>query len=96
MSRKTALVVGATGLVGHAAMKHFSADPDCDIIAVSRRPPDETFGARYIAVDLTDAHGTALATASDYLGELHRLRVALRERESLAAGGSRFVYSLAL
>jgi hypothetical protein len=48
------------------------------------------------AADLTDAHGTALATASDYLGELHRLRVALRERESLSAGGSRFVYSLAL
>ncbi len=48
------------------------------------------------AVDLTDAHGTALATASDYLGELHRLRIALRERESLSAGGSRFVYSLAL
>jgi hypothetical protein len=48
------------------------------------------------AADLTDAHGTALATASDYLGELHRLRVSLRERESLPAGGSRFVYSLAL
>ena len=39
---------------------------------------------------------SALATASDYLGELHRLRVALRERESLPAGGSRFVYTLAI
>jgi hypothetical protein len=48
------------------------------------------------AADLTDAHGTALATASDYLGELHRLRVALRERESLPAGGSRFVYTLGI
>jgi hypothetical protein len=48
------------------------------------------------AADLTEAHGTALATASDYLGELHRLRVALRERESLPAGGSRFIYTLGL
>ncbi len=48
------------------------------------------------ASDLTEAHGTALATASDYLGELHRLRVALRERESLPAGGSRFIYTLGL
>jgi hypothetical protein len=48
------------------------------------------------AADLTDTHGTALATASDYLGELYRLRVALRERESLPAGGSRFLYSLAI
>jgi hypothetical protein len=48
------------------------------------------------AVDLTEALGTPLATASDYLGELHRLRVALREREALPAGGSRFVYTLAM
>jgi predicted transcriptional regulator len=48
------------------------------------------------AADLTEAQGTPLATASDYLGELHRLRVALRERESLPAGGSRFVYTLAI
>jgi hypothetical protein len=46
------------------------------------------------AVTLNEQCGTALATASDYLGELHRLRVALRERESLPGGGSRFVYSL--
>jgi hypothetical protein len=48
------------------------------------------------AAELTEAQGTALATASDYLGELHRLRVALRERESLPAGGSRFIYTLGL
>jgi hypothetical protein len=48
------------------------------------------------AADLTEAQGTSLATASDYLGELHRLRVALREREALSAGGSRFIYTLGL
>ena len=34
------------------------------------------------AVDLNELRGVPLATASDYLGELHRLRVALREREN--------------
>jgi hypothetical protein len=46
------------------------------------------------AVDLNELRGVPLATASDYLGELHRLRVALREREALPGGGSRFVYTV--
>jgi hypothetical protein len=46
------------------------------------------------AVDLHEARHLPLATASDYLGELHRLRVALRERQTLAGGGSRYVYSI--
>jgi hypothetical protein len=48
------------------------------------------------AHDLHIAAELPLATASDYLGELHRLRVALRERQNLPAGGSRFVYTLGL
>ena len=36
------LIAGATGLVGHAAMKHFAAEKGCEVIAVSRRRPDET------------------------------------------------------
>jgi nucleoside-diphosphate-sugar epimerase len=54
MARKTVLIAGASGLVGYAAMKHFGGDPDCDATVVSRRKPDETFGARFIAADLTD------------------------------------------
>jgi hypothetical protein len=46
------------------------------------------------AVDLNEARGVPLATASDYLGELHRLRVALRERETLPGGGSRYIYTV--
>ena len=46
------------------------------------------------AVDLHEARNLPLATASDYLGELHRLRVALRERETLPGGGSRYVYTV--
>jgi hypothetical protein len=49
---------------------------------------------RLTAVDLNEMRDVPLATASDYLGELYRLRVALRERETLAGGGSRFVYTV--
>src|SRR5436190_21276140 len=55
MPRKTVLVAGASGLVGYAAMKHFAGDAACEVIAVSRRRPDETFGARFVAADLTNA-----------------------------------------
>src|SRR5262249_2290343 len=85
MSHKTVLVVGASGLVGYAALKHFSGDPGCDVIAVSRRPPDATFAARFITVDLTDAHASA-----DVFGNLrnvtHVIYAALYERPDLIGG----------
>src|SRR4051812_20827924 len=87
MPRKVVLVVGASGLVGYAAMKHFSGEPDCEVIAVSRRRPDETFGARFIAADLTDAH----ACAEVFVGlerVTHVVYAALYERPGLIAGWS--------
>ena len=85
MPRKTVLVLGASGLVGYAAMKHFSGDPDCDVIAVSRRRPDETFVARFLAADLTDARACA-----DVFGRLadvtHVIYAALYERPDLIEG----------
>src|SRR5262245_18275286 len=85
MSRKTVLVIGASGLVGYAAMKHFSADPEWDVIAVSRRRPDETFGARFIAADLTDERA-----CNDVFGKLkdvtHVIYAALYERPDLIGG----------
>jgi hypothetical protein len=48
------------------------------------------------AADLNAHLDTALATASDYLGELHRLRVAARRRENLPGGGAQFRYALSL
>ncbi|MEQ1889755.1 MAG: NAD-dependent epimerase/dehydratase family protein, partial [Alphaproteobacteria bacterium] len=53
------LVAGASGLVGYAAMKHFASLPGCRVTAVSRRRPAETFGARFISVDLTDTQHCA-------------------------------------
>jgi NAD dependent epimerase/dehydratase family enzyme len=34
------LIVGATGIVGDAALTHFSSAPNRDVIAVSRRTPE--------------------------------------------------------
>src|SRR3974390_1396118 len=85
MSRKTVLVAGASGLVGYAAMQHFSADPACNVIAVSRRRPDATFGARFITADLTDTGACA-----DIFGGLrevtHVVYAALYERPDLVGG----------
>jgi NAD(P)-dependent dehydrogenase (short-subunit alcohol dehydrogenase family) len=85
MSRKKVLIAGATGLVGYAAMKHFAAEPGCEVVAVSRRCPDDTYGARFIALDLTDAAQCA-KVASELSGVTHLVYAALYERPGLVAG----------
>jgi nucleoside-diphosphate-sugar epimerase len=85
MPRKVVLVAGASGLVGYAAMKHFAADPACEVIAVSRRPPSETFGARFLAADLTDREGSA-STFSTLRHVTHVIYAALYERPDLIDG----------
>ncbi len=53
MPNKKILIVGASGLVGTAAVKLFSSLDDWDVVAVSRRPPIVPLGkARHIPVDL--------------------------------------------
>src|SRR5882757_5921034 len=85
MSHKKVLIAGATGLVGYAAMKHFATEPGCEVIAVSRRRPDDTYGARFIALDLTDAAQCA-RVASELSGVTHLVYAALHERPGLVAG----------
>ena len=85
MPRKTVLIAGASGLVGYAAMKFFSLQPDCDVIALSRRAPDETFGARFLALDLMDA-AACVAAATEFSGVTHLVYAALYERPGLVAG----------
>lgn len=84
MPRKI-LIAGATGLVGYAAMKHFASEKDCEVLAVSRRRPDETFGARWLPLDLTDAAACA-QEASAFDGVTHLVYAALYERPGLVAG----------
>src|SRR2546423_11495318 len=55
MARKQVLIAGGSGLVGYAAIRSFGADPDCDVIALSRRAPDVSHGARFPPLDLTHA-----------------------------------------
>lgn len=53
MSRKV-LIAGALGVVGRAALAHFEAQPDCEVIGLSRRPPDFETRAEFLSVDLVD------------------------------------------
>lgn len=82
---KTVLVAGATGLVGYACLKHFAAQPGCEVIALSRRKPDNTFGGRWYPLDLADASACD-ALASQLAGVTHLVYAALYERPGLVAG----------
>lgn len=48
------MVVGASGLVGYAALKHFAALDGSEVIGVSRGVPKEAAGATVLPLDLTD------------------------------------------
>jgi nucleoside-diphosphate-sugar epimerase len=63
--KKTALVAGATGVVGRNLLRQLVSDPDWDVIAVSRRTPDVEGEYRHIAADLLNP-----ADANARLGEL--------------------------
>jgi nucleoside-diphosphate-sugar epimerase len=49
---RTAIVTGATGVVGRYLLEHLAAKPEWDVVAVSRRPPDAAGRYRHIALDL--------------------------------------------
>jgi nucleoside-diphosphate-sugar epimerase len=85
VARKTILIAGATGLVGYAALKHFTQNPDQDVIALSRRQPKKLFGARFIPVDLTDPE-RARAAIRTLTGVTHLVYAALFELPDLVAG----------
>jgi len=54
MRRRTALVTGATGLVGSYLLTQLLAEGDWDIVTVSRRKPDIPGDYSHIQVDLLD------------------------------------------
>jgi nucleoside-diphosphate-sugar epimerase len=87
MTDKTVLIVGASGVVGQAAVEHFARLDGWSTVALSRRPPDLAAGisCRHIATDLTDAQGCRNAMAS--LGSVtHLVYAALHEKPGLVAG----------
>jgi len=85
MAKKTILIAGATGLVGYAALKHFTQHPGQDVIALSRRMPRETFGARFIPLDLTDP-ARCRAMIRGLSGVTHLVYAALFELPGLVEG----------
>ena len=85
MAEKAILIAGATGLVGYAALKHFSRNSENTVIALSRREPRETFGARCILLDLTNAEACRSAM-SGLSGVTHLVYAALFELPGLVEG----------
>lgn len=63
--RKTALVVGAVGIIGRALLAHLESRDDWAVIGLSRRTPDFPSRARFCSVDLNDP--AALHDLSDAL-----------------------------
>lgn len=52
--KRTALIVGGTGVAGRALLAHLTSLDDWDVIGVSRRRPDFQTRARWIEADLHD------------------------------------------
>ena len=82
--KRTILIVGASGVVGRAALAHFAEVPDTQVIGVSRRPPD-IHPDKHRGLDLNDA-----SACEAMLGGLtqvtHVIYAALFEKPGLFAG----------
>ena len=54
-ARRTALIAGATGVVGRNLLRHLTVGDGWDVVAVSRRKPDIEGDYTHLALDLGDA-----------------------------------------
>ncbi len=52
--KNTALVVGATGVVGRNLLRHLLSQEHWDVVSVSRRTPDVAGAYRHLSIDLLD------------------------------------------
>jgi nucleoside-diphosphate-sugar epimerase len=83
MRERTALVVGARGVIGGRLIERLARDGDWSIIGLSRRGGDDTGRIRHISVDLLDASATKAALAE--LGSVtHIFYAAYQDRSSWA------------
>jgi nucleoside-diphosphate-sugar epimerase len=66
-SRRTALVIGSSGLAGGYMLAHLLKQADWDVVAVSRRKPQMPGNYRHISANLVDASDcrTRLANLTD-------------------------------
>lgn len=85
MAKRTVLVAGASGVVGQGVLTVLAGAPDCEVIAVSRRPPVDLCGARHVVADLTDT-AQCQALFGDMRDVTHVVYAALFEKPGLVAG----------
>jgi nucleoside-diphosphate-sugar epimerase len=78
------LVVGASGLVGMAAIKHFASLPRWEVVGVSRRRPSLD-GFQFVPVDLFDAQDCQDVFGA-MTGVTHVVYAALHEAPGLMPG----------
>ena len=83
--RKTMLVVGASGVVGRAALEHFGQLADWDVVGVSRRVPQDLDGATLLSLDLLDTERCA-DTFAAMPAVTHVIYAALSEAPGLVSG----------
>ena len=80
---KTALVIGATGVVGTKLIEELQAQGDWNVIGLSRRGGVDTADTHHISVDLLDA-GDALTKLRDLHEVTHIFFSAFIERDNWA------------
>lgn len=85
MSNKKILIAGASGLVGFAAVRHFSQLAEWETIGVSRRIPEGLDNASLVSVDLQDQ-----ARCAEVFSQMHDVThvvyTALYEKADLVQG----------
>jgi nucleoside-diphosphate-sugar epimerase len=85
--RNRVLVLGASGVVGNAAVHRFAADPEFDVVAASRRVPELPIrdGVTAISLDLQDP-GAVVTAVREHGPITHVVYAALFEKPDLIAG----------
>ena len=85
MSNKSILIVGASGVVGRAAIEHFASLPDWRVTGLSRRIPDTLGDAELSSLDLMDRSACEAVLGSlDHI--THVVYAALFEKPGLVKG----------
>jgi len=79
MADRTALVVGARGVVGTNLIEHLAADGGWDVIGLSRRGGADGPGVRHIAADLLDPAAMG-GIATELAGVTHVFYAAYQDR----------------
>jgi nucleoside-diphosphate-sugar epimerase len=83
MSRRTALVVGGTGIIGRALTEHLVAQADWEVRVAARDPAGLPGGVVPVAVDLL-VGASVDAAAPGFAGVTHVFYAALQARPTLA------------